>query len=195
MSIPGASSSAMTSDASTRSSAGSGRPVISRKRCRAKAGCVRTRPVCCISSLRHLLKHSHLLPQFVCDGGLTVLVPIEQHDHNSSSCSKLPAAVRPDLVQSVEGSCPDVTDSYTNFDRLHFELVTKITLGAGHDEADVFRARAARQCEPHARAREFEVGEIDGVVDVAESIDVAEDDLPRNHVPTTLPARLTHDLL
>src|SRR5438105_15142129 len=174
MSIPGSSSSAMTSDASTRSSAGSGRPVISRKRCRAKAGCVRTRPDCCISSLHHLLKHSPLLPKFVCDGGLPVLVPIEQHDHNSTSCNKLPAAGRPDLVQSVEGSCPHVTDSYPNFERLHLELMMKITLGAGHDEADVLGTRAAGQRQPHARARKFEVGEIDSVVDVAESVDVAE---------------------
>src|SRR6266516_2315461 len=146
-------------------------------------------------SLCHLLKHSHLVAQFVCDGCLVVLLPIEHHDHNSSRCSKLPAAGGPDLIQSVEGSCPHVTDPYTDFDRLHRELVTKITLRTDHDEADVARVRAARQRQPHARARELEVREIDGVVDVAERVDVAEDDLPRNHVPTTLPARLTHDLL
>src|SRR6266851_1937755 len=184
----------MTSEASTRSSAGSGRPVISRKRCRANAGCVRTRPDC-IGSLRYLLKHSHLVAQFVCDARLLLFVPIEEHDHNSSRCSKLTAGRGPDLVQSVEGSCPHVTDSYTDFDRFHRELVTKITLRARHDEADVLRVGAAGQREPHARARQFEVGEIDGVVDVAEGVDVAEDDLPGNHVPTTLPARLTHDLL
>src|SRR5436190_2979671 len=146
-------------------------------------------------SLRYLLKHSYLGPEFVCDGRLMVLFPIEHHDHNSSRCSKLPAGRSIDLVQSVEGSCPHVTDPYTNFDGLHRELVTKITFRADHDETDVARVGAAGEREPHARARMLEVGEVDGVVDVAEGVEVAEDDLPRNHVPTTLPARLTHDLL
>src|SRR5229473_46568 len=127
----------MTSEASTRSSAGSGRPAISTKRFRANAGCVRTRPDC-ICSLR-LLKHSYLVSQFVCDGGLQVFRPIEEHEHNSSRCSELPVGKGPDLVQSVEGSCPHVTDPYTDLDRFHAELVTKVTLRARHDEADIAR--------------------------------------------------------
>src|SRR5437660_1209482 len=69
-------------------------------------------------------------------------------------------------------------------------LVDEQAVDGVDDEVDVLRfALRAGQIEPHLRAGPLEVAEVDGVVDVAEAVDVTEDDLPGNHEPAILPAR------
>ena len=78
-------------------------------------------------------------------------------------------------------------DARADLDRFQGELLFEVALGARDDEADVMRETAAGEREPESRAAPLEVGQEDGVVDVAECVEVAEDDLPGDDVPAIRP--------
>src|SRR5215208_2409823 len=126
----------MTSDASTRSSNGSGRPAISRNRWRARAGCVRTRPDSIRSTLR-TLQRLHLAAKVLTDLDFRLRRPVEHDDHNFSSGSNLLAMGFADFVHEIERSGPHLTNPNADVDRLHPQLLMEITFRTGHDEINV----------------------------------------------------------
>jgi len=116
-----------------------------------------------------------------------LLCPIVENDDNSSGCSDFRSRVLPDLVNKIERSVANCPNADADVDRLEVELAFEVTLGAGDDEADLSRAALAGEVEPEQRARPLEVGEKDGVVDVAEGIEIAEQDVVRNDVLAVTP--------
>src|SRR5687768_4757860 len=159
----------MMREASTRSRCGSGRCAISRKRWRTMAGCIRTRADCIPSpSSRTRSEAAHPASEIIADGYLTLLVPVEHHDHHFSRGSNLSAIVFADLVVEIEGAGPHLTNANTDVNRLHPDLVTEVTLCARDDEMKIAHAFGAGDLLPQIGSRDLEVGEVDGVVDVAE---------------------------
>src|SRR5450830_146794 len=104
MSRAGWSSSAITSEASSRSTCVSERAAISRKRWRASVGCVKTRVARMLSRLR--LQLVEFLAQRVRNRHLRPRFPVEKNDYDLSGSGKLPAIVLPDLGNEIHRGIP-----------------------------------------------------------------------------------------
>src|ERR1041384_3064948 len=71
-----------------------------------------------------------LPPQFITDRYLRGACPIEEHDHNSSCCSKFLPAVLPDLVNEIERSVTNCPNACADVDRLEARLPSAVGVSA-----------------------------------------------------------------